>query len=286
MTGLSAILGGVTGLVGAIAGGSGTPQSVNSQSGLNLNQSSQFQNGLQNNLGSTFGDYSNLVDQGPGQQSVTNANSSAASLSQMLQQYAQSGGLPNQQQIGTANQFAQQMYAPQQQSLQQNFLNSQYQTNQQSAAMGRGTDDPILTARLQNGYNQQQQQLNSQQGAYASNMALALPQQQLGYATQNNQLMQGLASQAMQNRSALLGMGSGLLGQQMNYQLGTSSKYNNANASQGGGLGGVINGGIAGFGQGMGYANMLSQGQQQFNPQNESIFNYTQRTNGYMAPGN
>lgn len=258
--GLDPISGGlIMGGLGALGGALGKSNTSTSTSGINLNPASDLQNQAGQVSSQSLDQLSGLVNAGPGQQDVGNAYQSQLSFAQMLQQYSQTGGLPNQQDLSNAQGFASQIYQPQQTALNQSFISQGQQAAQLAASLGRSVDDPIIQAKLRTGYMQQQAGLTSQQGSYAAQLGLQLPQQRLNLFGQSSNVLQGLATQAMQNRSSLLSAGQGVLSNERNYQIGTSQHYGDQTTTSQGGLGGAITGGIAGFGAGAA-SNLFSGG--------------------------
>jgi hypothetical protein len=253
---------GVPALAGAFIGSKGQQSSGTSSSGVNLVPMTSLGNYAGADTMSALGNYQNLTSYGAGASQVSGALSSQTNLANMYNQYAQSGGLPNQQQIGQANQYAQNIFAPQQTALQQSFIGAQANEQQQAGILGRSVADPVLQAKLQLGYMQQQQQLSAQQGSFANQMALQLPQNQLAYATQGNQLQQQLAGQAFQNQYNMAGLGQGILQSQQGYQLSSSGHYGNLSSQSGGGLAGALSGAMSGFSGGANLA--MSPGFQNF----------------------
>lgn len=251
----AALIAGGGALLGGIAGAVGSKN--NADSGINLNDPSQLQKYLQGGgIQNMFNDLQNNVNAGPGQQDVTNSVNSSRSLADLLTQYSQSGGLPGQQDITAANGVASGIFAGQRVSQQQQFVTQGQEANQQAARLGRSVDDPILQAKLRTAQMNQSAQLDANQGSYASQLALNLPGQRLNYANQAAQVNSGLAQQALQNRMTVLGLGSGLLNQEQNYQINTSSRY--GSQTTGGGVGGAISGALGGFGAGASIAGAIN----------------------------
>ena len=237
-------------IIGAVQGAQGQNQSGNTNRTAGPAGSSGLlgAGAVSNNMPSL----QNLVNAGPGQESVLNSNVANAQLADMFKRYSQQGGnLPTEADNATGQQFAQQQFAPQQTAQDQQFIQEQQRAKQLAAQMGRPSNDPIIQARLSQERMQSQERLGAQQGAFASQFAMQQPQQRLDYAGQLAQLHSGLASQAMQNRQALIGLGSQLQGQDNSFRaaMGSSS----SNQSSGGGLAGALAGGLAGYGAGQGW---------------------------------
>lgn len=174
----------------------------------------------------SYGQLGQMVGAGPGQQDVTAALGSTRDLASMLQSFAKGGFLPGQEDITTAQNFAQQMFAPQQTALQQSFQDQQTQANRMAAQMGRGANDPILAAKLAQEQTRQQGMLSAQQGAFAADFGMQLPGQRLGFQEQLANVRSGLATQAMQNRQSLFSMGQQAQQAERNWRLNTASRTN------------------------------------------------------------
>lgn len=191
----------------------------------------------------TSKDYAALqgeVNAGPGQQDISDYMGNSRSLEALLGQYSQNGGMPSSSDFSQANGLASQAYAGQQTALNQSFQTQLQQGQNSAALMGRDGNDPTLQGALRSAQMLQQQQLSANQGAFGTQLAMQLPQQRLSYAQQQNTMMGGLASQALQNRSALLAQGNSILGGQQNYQIGASGSTTSNHS--GGGLAGAFNG--------------------------------------------
>lgn len=248
-------------IVGAVAGGvAGSQGTSNSTStSVNLANASALQNQANNNVSGDYTSLENDVNAGPGQQDVTNYMNNSTSLAAMLGQYAQSGGMPTSSDFSQGNSLASQAFQGQQTALSQSFQQQMQQANGQAAMMGRSGTDPTLMGTLGQSQMLQRQQLMANQGSYANQLAMQLPGQRLQYAGQQNQLLGGLATQALQNRQSILSMGSGILGQQQQYQLGQSG--NTSTQSTPGGFRGALLGAMSGAGAGMQVASMGQMGQ-------------------------
>ncbi len=264
-----AVLGG---LLGAVAGGqkdvSSSTQSMNLAAESDLEKQAREAQGVQ------FQDLLKLL----GGQSISDiqaqqgqVSQAQGGLDQLLAAFAQSGGMPSQTQVGQAQQYAQQMFAPQQVAMQQAFQDQSTAASQQAARMGRSFgNDPILRARLAQEQTRQQAQLGAQQGAFAAQYAQQLPGQAIGAHEALINLRQGIASQAMQNRLNLLNLGSQLQNQERNFRFNTASRTTSQEG--GGGIKGAIGGAFAGVGAGLSaYGKMKDMGmfnqQQPFNEQ-------------------
>jgi hypothetical protein len=264
-----AISGVAGGVLGAISGAQGNKSSTdyNATSTVNLkdfNDINKGASGLENKTytaqGDLFSQLSNLVSQGPGASAITDATAAGNQYSSLLSEFINNSGLPTSAQTSAAQGYAQSIFAPQQVALNQSFIQQNQSAARSAAAMGRSGADPVLMAKLGISETQQQQQLSAQQGALAADTAMRMPGQQLSMADTMFNLKNNLASQAFNNRTALMTLGNQLTASERNYRLNTATRTNTGsqNTTGGGGLAGAINGGIAGIGAGFGAASSLS----------------------------
>lgn len=249
---VAAVMGGL----GAIAGGQGSQSSQTTT--RNLAPESELERQIAGMQPGQLGALSGMVNAGPGQADVTTGLNSQRGLAAMLQQYAQGGYMPTEADTAQARQYASTQMQPQQVALQQAFEEQNQRAAQLASQLGRPVNDPIIQARLAQEQMRQGAQLSAQEGAMASQFAMQMPQQRLGYTAQLADVNANLASQAMANRQALLSMGSQLQNAERNWRLGSSTST--TTQTGGGGLAGAISGGLAGFGSGMGIANMFGGG--------------------------
>lgn len=250
------------GALGAIAGGQQSRSSQTTE--RNLGPASALENQIAGMQPGQLSALEGMVNAGPGQGDVASGVQSQRDLAAMLQQYAAGGYLPSASDTAQARQYASTQFQPQQVALQQSFQDQNQRAAQLASQLGRPVNDPIIQARLAQEQMRQGAQLTAQESAMASQFAMQMPQQRLGYTAQLADVNANLASQAMSNRQALLSLGSQLQNAERNWRL-SSAPVTTSQAS-GGGLQGIISGGLAGAGAGMGLANMFagaSGGQQQ-----------------------
>lgn len=249
-------IGGIAGAaIGGLAGSMGSNQ--NQTSTVQMEAAGELEKQGYKIQQDQISELEKLVNLGPGAQAITNANSANTSFADMLKSYSQGGFMPNQQQVGQANQFAGQVFAPQYEQMRQQFDDQRVQGSRAAARMGRGAADPVLLNKMMQEQSRQQRMLDAQQGSFSAQYAQQMPQQQLGYAQQLAQFQGGLASQAMANRQALFSMGNNVQQFQANFRNATATRTNAQ--SGGGGLGGALTGALAGAGMGM-QAQKLWQG--------------------------
>jgi len=197
-----------------------------------------------------------LINAGANQQDVTAGLGAQRGLGDLLAQYAQGGFLPSQQDFATAQGFATSAFAPQQTAINQQFEQQQQRVAQLSAQLGRPVNDPILQAKLSQERMQAQERLGAQQSAFVSDFAQNLPMQRLQFTGQLADVRSQLASQAMANRQALIGLGSQLQSQGQQFRAGTASR----SVEGGGGLLGGITGALGGASSFMQLGNLFNSG--------------------------
>ncbi len=271
--GVGAIAGIAGGLLGAIAGGQGSPTSgnstVNAVSRVDLQDfdaMNKGRSGLEaagyNTAQTGLTDLTNMVNAGPGQQAITDATSAGNDFASLLQSYIQNNGLASSAQQSYAKDYATNMFAPQQLALQQSFTDQGIQGARAASRLGRSNMDPVLRNKLGVEQTRQQQMLNAQQGAFAAQTADGMPARQIGMADSLFNVRQNLASQAFTNRQTLMSLGSQLTANERNYRLAGATKNTNTQSAisgmSGGGVGGMLSGALAGAGMGVGTAGKLS----------------------------
>lgn len=259
-----AIAGIAGGLLGALAGGQAdkgrqrTFQDVHLKDIKELNKGrSDLEAAADTSQLDQFNQLQALLSQGPGQAEVTAGLQSQNDLAALIQSTLAQGGLPNQTQVGQAQTFASQIFDPQRVALQQSFQDQDIAYQRLAARLGRSGADPVLRNKLAQEQTRQLSLLNSQQGAFAAEQAMSQPQRQLQLAEALAQVRGGLASQALQNRQTLLGLGNQLAASERQYRLSAVGRSSDTTTTSGGGLGGAISGGLAGIGIGAGTASLF-----------------------------
>jgi len=153
-------------------------------------------------IASAFGKTSPTFNMGPMGSGEAQANMNAGSDLQQFQGaesqyasmasgYAQNGDMPTAQDITNGQSYAASQFGQQRAQMNQAFVTQQQQANQDAALQGRGTDDPILRAKLAIAQTNQSAQLNAAQGAFASQFSMQQPMQRLGFAGQAMSAAQG-----------------------------------------------------------------------------------------------
>lgn len=242
---------GLPGLMG-IAGGMADKQSQESlqRSGIDLVGNTDAGKAADEDILKQYQGLQGLVGKGPGESDVTAGLDSTRGLANMLEQYRNTGGLPDQSDMQTARGYTNDIFAAQQTALNQGFEDQNIQANRLAAQLGRPVNDPILRAKLAQDQIRQQQLLESQKTGFTAQYAQNLPMQRLGFAGQLADVRNSLASQAMSNRQALLGMGQSIQTNERNFRLAQSNRW--ATGSQTGESGGGVKGAIGGFMGGLG----------------------------------
>lgn len=244
----------IGGALGAIAGGQGDSSSQTYKKILAPESELEKQAGkvaggqlseLEKLLGSQYGT----------QQDLSQGAADQRGLNDLLRAFSQGGFLPNQQDFSQAQQYTNDVFAPQTQQLQDNFDQAKIFADREAVRMGRSANDPILRNKLLQEQTRQQNALNSQQTAFRSQFAQSIPLQRLQFAQQLAGVQGDLASRAMANRQALFSMGNQLRGQEQNFRLGSATTE--ASSQSGGGLSGALMGGLAGVGMGSSIASKM-----------------------------
>ena len=196
-------------------------------SGLLIKAEGANEKAAREGVGSDYNSLRGMVGAGPGQADVKNSYNSQLDLAAMLKQYSQAGGAdPTTADISRSNDLAAKLFGGQRVAMQQSFQDQTIAANRQAALMGRSANDPILAAKLAQEQTRQSALLDANQGAYATQYAMQQPAQRLGYAQNYASLQGGLASQAMANRQALLGLGSQIQESDRSWRLNTADRWN------------------------------------------------------------
>lgn len=245
----AAIIGGAGALLGGIAGGQKDRSTQSQTSSVNAGYATKEEQAATNQISTQFEDLQRLVKLGPGDTDVTAGLESQRSLAAMLEQFSKGGYAPTSQD----QDLAKQMLAPQQVALDQNLRDIREQSARQQALAGRGPTDFVFNNRLNRNQLDLTQQLSAQQSALAAQQ----PFQRLDFAGRLADIRSGLASQAMQNRQAIMGLGSQIQAAERNFRLGTASRSGTQETESGGGLKGALTGAIGGAGAAFGVMNQF-----------------------------
>lgn len=169
-------------------------------------------------------------------------------------------GQISEERLQSAQQFAQDVTAPEQVALQQAFKDQEIRANRQASILGRQINDPILQARLAQEQIRQQQSLLARQTSIAAN----LPFNQFSIAGQGLETLNNLSQQQLQNRSSVLGLASREAARAQQFRINTASRVttgtSNTKGKSGGGLGGILSGALGGAGLGASAFNAFGGG--------------------------
>lgn len=250
--GIAAVSAGV-GVAGAVKGSSkGETSSKSDVSTVDAGQATAAENAAGAGINTGFSQFSDLVQAGPGASDVTAGVGASRDLADLLKQYQQTGGAPSQQDQSQANTFAGQMFAGQRLGAQQAAIEANQTYAQQAAIQGRGGLDPIFRNKVAQQQQQSEQMIGAQQGAFAAQQSQQFSQNRLDFAGKRASVLGGLATQALSNRQALVGMGSQIQSAERQFRLATATR---TGTGQGAGTtvtpGSALNGlsaGLAGLG--------------------------------------
>lgn len=215
----------------------GTQSSTNrtsqeSLSGLVLGEQSALERQAAGNVATAYGDLNSLYSGGPGAADVTRGTGAMRDLASMLEEYQRTGGLPTEADITTAGSVADRIFSARQTQLEQEFKKQGIDAGRNAAILGRPVDDPILQAKLRQGFMDQKASLDAEKTAYATDFAFQQPQKRLDYATQRGNVLNNLATQAFQNRAALLAAGTDVVAAERNFRVQTAQQRSNVTGSE------------------------------------------------------
>lgn len=209
-------------------------------------------------IGSNFQTLQDFTNLGPGANDVTEGVGASRDLAALLRQYQESGGAPSAQDQSQAGSFASSIFASRRLGAQQAGIEANQEYAKAAAIQGRGGLDPIFRNKVAQQQQQNEQMIGADQAAFTANTANQFSQNRLGFANQRANVLGGLATQALSNRQALVGMGSQIQSAERNFRLATATRTGTGQGSgtsvgsSGSSLGNGIAGGLAGFGAGLG----------------------------------
>lgn len=207
--------------------------SSSTESSLLLSPASVLEKQARGQVSGNLTDLTSLVGAGANQSDVTAGLQSSRGLADLLQQYTQSGGQPNQQDIASAQSLSQDVFAPERNAVQQNFSEQQQRTAQLSARLGRPANDPILQAKLAQEQTRQLSDVQARQTQFRAQQAQSMPLQRLQFQSQLADVRGGLASQAFQNRTALLSLGQQIQQGERDFRVKTATTRQTQNSNPG-----------------------------------------------------
>lgn len=226
-------------LLGAVAGAQGT-QGQSQTSQINVGAESELERLARLQQEQGFGDLNRIQREDFGR-----ANQASQSYGNLLQQYQKSGGAPTSADLSQGRSFAEQALAPQQAQIDLSMRQSTEAMREQAGLSGRGPNDFAFNTRLAGQRSDLMSQLGAQQSAMGLQFANQFSQNRLGYAEQFAGLQQGLASQAMQNRMAIMGLGAQVQQAGQNFRVNTASRTSST-PDRPGGLMGALTGAFTG----------------------------------------
>lgn len=217
-------------------------QNMSQTSGIKLSEASGLEKQATGDIGSQYDFLKNLLSRGPGAEAVDASNNSQNDFVSMLKGINANGGMPTTEDTRRANSFADQLFAPQQEALNQSFTQQNQDAARLAAQLNRPINDPIIQAKLKQEQMRQSSMLNADRSGFVAQEARNSPFQRLQMQGQLADAQGSLASQAMSNRMQLLNLGNSLQSQERNWRLQTGERYGTASGSQhsGGGLSGAF----------------------------------------------
>jgi len=201
-----------------------------------------------------FQELEGLVQSGAGEGDVTRSVEAQRALAAAFGLASETGLKPTERDIQFGTESAQDLFAEERLRLGQAFTTQQEDTASLAASLGRATDDPILQAKLRTGFIREQAAQQARQQGFARGLALEQPGQRLDLQQRQVGVLGGLASQAFQNRSAILGLGQALQADERNFRLAQGTTTQTTQESPGalsiiggiaGGVGSLFSGGGA-----------------------------------------
>lgn len=189
--------------------------------------------------------YRNLVAQGPGAQDVQASLGASRDYASRLQGIASSGqGLYD---MSAGQRLAELQYAPQRQALMQSLQDQMAVANRRASAAGRGSNDPILQARLGAQAMRQTGELNAQQLASSMELGRQFTADSLNLQGQQVNVLGGLSQQAYGNQMNMFTMAN------QAYQTEMQRRDSDAK-NAGGGFMGFLTGALGGASAGLNLA--------------------------------
>jgi len=243
-------------LAAAVVGGIAAAQKKNQSESRDLGTASELETRSGQVSLDSLNQLQEMIARGPGAQDVQAGADSQRDLARLIKELQGNGGMPNDQDTARAGDFADRAFAGQRNSLTNTFEDQRVQASRAQARTGRGSFDPILQNKLAQEQTRQSGQLAANQGSFAAQYAQQLPNQRLQLAQQFAGVQSGLASQAMSNRQALLGLGQQLRSGDQNFRAGTAT----TTQSSGGGFQGFLTGALGGGAMGMNAMNAFGGG--------------------------
>lgn len=264
--------------------------SSGSTAGIRLGKASELEKTAGGDISQQYSTLRDWLSQGPGLADIQASDQSQRSFIDMLRSINSNGGLPTAEDRRQANIFADDLFRPQQEALNQSFTQQNEQAARLAAQLNRPINDPIIQSKLRQEQMRQSAMLSADRTAFTANEARNSPFRRLELQGQLADAQGALASQAMANRMQLLNLGNQLQSQERNWRLQTGERYGTSTQSgtttqhSGGGMMGGI-GAITGFASGI--MNIANSGVSAFQGgSGQSTGAYADRGQQSMTPMN
>jgi hypothetical protein len=234
--------------------GNTVTQKATQTSGIKLAPESDLERLASGQISGNFGDLIKMLSGGPGQGDVDASNASQQDFVKMMRGINASGGLPTDEDRRQANIFADDIFRPQTEALNQSFTQQNEGAARLAAKLNRPINDPIIQAKLRQEQMRQSSMLGAERASFTSQEARNSPFRRLSLQGQLADAQGSLASQAMSNRMQLLNLGNSLQSQERNFRIQTGERFTNGTQTQhsGGGLMGGLGAMTGAFGSVMG----------------------------------
>jgi hypothetical protein len=224
---------------------------MSQRTGVDLKSMSEFERLLYGDMTSGYDQLKGMLSVDPNSREQQAATKEYENFVEMMSGINKTGGMPTAEDMQRAGQFADAIFAPQREALNQSFEFAQQDAAKLAARLNRPINDPIIQAKLQQERMRQTNMLSADRNAFVAQEARSQPFQRLGMQEQLfnaktglADLKAGIASQAMANRMQLLNLGNSLQQQERNWRFQTSDKVGTQSSNSSQHSGGGILGGI------------------------------------------
>ena len=222
-------------------------QNSRTTSGINLRSESELEKAATGDISSQYGFLKDFLSRGPGSEAIDASNTSQNDFVRMLKGINANGGMPTDEDRRQANIFADDLFKPQQEALNQSFTQQNEDAARLAARLNRPVNDPIIQAKLRQEQMRQSAMLGADRAAFTSQEVRNSPFRRLELQGQLADAQGALASQAMANRMQLLNLGNALQSQERNWRLQTGERYGTSNMAGETKSGGGLMGGIGAY---------------------------------------
>lgn len=198
---------------------------------------------------SLYGQYKEKIGTGPDLTSYNQAKGAGQDLASLLEEYAKTGGLPQEADVTAAGGLAKNLFSARRTALEQDLADQYTQAQQEFGRRGMMTNDPVAIAKMRTGFMKQRDLMSAEQMAEQTRIAMGIPASKAQYAASRYATLGDIAgedialyNQGVANMQNLLGVGSGLLDQERNWRYNVAPKTNTQATLGGGGfMGGLAN---------------------------------------------